>query len=118
MLVTPRLSVVAELANRIAPGQRVITLSSMRDESHDFSFSVMGGGVLYALDKDAPDPARTLFEGYRSTKGVKSIRANNPAVLDKHDIIIRVLTLALEGFMEWLERLGLPVKLTSGRPSA
>lgn len=95
MLVNPRLSVLAEIANRITPGQRILTLSSMRDESHDFSFSGMGGGALHALDNDAPDPARTLFEGYRSTKGAKSVRANSPAVLDKHDIFIRALTLAL-----------------------
>lgn len=118
MLVAPRLSVVAEIANWIAPGQRVVALSNMRDESHDFYFSGIGGGALYALDKDAPVPARTVFEGYRSTKRAKSIRANSPAIVDRCDIFIRALTLALERFMEWLEWPGLPVMLTTGRPSA
>lgn len=104
MLVNSRLSVVAELANGITLGKRVITLSSMREGSHDFSFSGMGGRALYALDKNALVPIRTVFKGYRSTKGAKPIRSNSPAILDKCDIFIRALTLTPEIFMEWLER--------------
>ena len=123
MVAAPLLNVVAELSSIVRSDTTVFSMSSKLSCSHNYSFSGMSGGAVYAIEgsekREVQDeklfPVGIVSEGFPSTK--QAIDRNNEeatsAFLTQRDILIRVITLTPDIFDVWLEKSGdtLPVLL-------
>lgn len=109
--------VVAEVGSSLGRARSLIALSSALGETHQYYFSGMSGGPIYAIE--GPDklqaedddllPIGIIFEGYPSSKRTPDRNgvADDPSYLTNRDLFFRGLTLTPEIFDDWLNKAGL-----------
>jgi hypothetical protein len=109
--------VVAEAGSELGRTKRLIALSSILDTAHDYYFSGMSGGPVYAVEgheqREVEDeelfPIGIVFQGfpYSGRAGAQDGRDVASAFLTGHDLFFRALTLTPEIFDEWLQKAGI-----------
>jgi hypothetical protein len=91
--------ILAEKSGDVARDQRIVLMRSRLAKPHDWFFSGISGGPMYAVQDDLLIPLGITFEGWPQTKDDKPHSG-----LTELDIMVRGLTLTPDNFKRWLLR--------------
>ena len=113
-VATPFLRVVAELCSAPDQGTTSFTLMSELNSPHDYGFSGMSGGAVYAMEgnEEVEDeellPIGIIYEGLPSNSQPEEQSEEQAAgaFFTDRDIMIRALLLTPDIFDDWLTRSG------------